>query len=167
MLQGGLATIIAEPPLPDPLPGPGAPLSHLTDLIGLISQADAIDYAQQHQLFQQLGAALRSVDPEERRGGQDVLERFASRQDLYADVDQASARSGRTPKSLRRLILHQKSLSPNCPNVTTPLNQKRSSKKSTNPATPPVWIFHHPAPSAATVISTRERSSIAERHAHG
>ncbi|HZQ32092.1 MAG TPA: TIR domain-containing protein [Mycobacterium sp.] len=88
MLQGGLATIGAARPLPDPLPEPpAAPLSYLTDLVDLISGPDPLDHAQQHQILQQLGAALHSVDPEERRGARDILERFASRADLYADVD--------------------------------------------------------------------------------
>jgi len=88
MLQGGLSTFGAAPPLPVPLPDPpAAPLSYLTDLIDLITQSEPLDHAQQHVVVQQLSAALESVDPEERRGGKDILERFISRADLYADVD--------------------------------------------------------------------------------
>jgi len=90
LIQGGLSTIASAPALPDPLPErPGAPLSYLTDLIDLITQPAHIDHERQHQVLQQIRAALRSVDPEERRGGQDILDRFASRSDLYADVDHA------------------------------------------------------------------------------
>jgi ABC-type amino acid transport substrate-binding protein len=97
MLQGGLGSVPAAPPLPDPLPEPpAAPLSYLTVLVDLVTHHKPLDHAQQHQILQQLGAALRSVDPEERRGGQDILERFASRADVYADVD-------RTISALRQL----------------------------------------------------------------
>lgn len=92
-LQGALATQPAAPPLPDPLPEPPkAPLSYLTDLIDTISQAGAIDHDQQHQILRQLEPALTSLDPLERRGGSDILERFSRRSDLYADVDRAITR---------------------------------------------------------------------------
>jgi hypothetical protein len=97
MLEGGLAVVPAAPPLPDPLPEPpAAPLSYLTELVDLVAQPNALDHAQQHQILQQLGEALRSVDREERGGGRDTLERFASRADIYADVD-------RTIGALRQL----------------------------------------------------------------
>jgi hypothetical protein len=92
-LQGGLGTVPPAPPLPDPLPEPpAAPLSYLTDLVDLVARPDPLHHAQQQQILQQLRAAVRSVDPEERRGGRDVLERFASRTDQYADVEQEITR---------------------------------------------------------------------------
>ncbi len=87
-LQGGLATLPPAPPLPEPLPEPPAPpLSYLTNLVDLATKADPLDYEQQHQVLLQLETALRSTDPEERRGGHDIMERFSSRRDIYADVD--------------------------------------------------------------------------------
>jgi len=87
ILQGSLVTVPPAPPLSDRLPQPpAAPLSYLTDLVDLVARTDELDLAEQHQALQQLGAALRSVDPEERQGGQYVLERFACRADLDADV---------------------------------------------------------------------------------
>jgi TIR domain len=96
-LQRALGTVPPAPPLPDPLPEPpAAPLSDLTDLMDLVAHPNPLDHAQQRQILQQLGAALRSVDPLERGGGQDILERFASRPDVYPDVD-------RTISALRQL----------------------------------------------------------------
>ncbi len=93
MLQGGLATLPPAPALPEPLPEPpDAPLSYLTDLVDLITQGNAIDHDQQHQILVQLEPALRSTDPEERRGGIDILERLSSRRDIYADVDRTITR---------------------------------------------------------------------------
>ena len=63
------------------------PLSYLTDLVDLVSQPDNLDHDQQIKVLSKLQPALRSVDPEERRGGRDILERFSSRDDLCADVD--------------------------------------------------------------------------------
>jgi adenylate cyclase len=92
-LAGGLATLPAPPGLPDPLPEPpAAPLSYLTDLVDLVSQAQAIDHDQQRQILNQLEPALRSVDPEERRGGSDILDMLSSRHDLYADIDRTITR---------------------------------------------------------------------------
>lgn len=86
-LAGGLATLPAAPPLPDPLPEqPAAPLSYLTDLIDLVTEGKALDHDQQRHILSQLEPALYSVDPEERRGGHDILEMLSSRDDLYADV---------------------------------------------------------------------------------
>ena len=62
-------------------------MSYLTDLVDLVSQPDALDHDQQRQVLFKLEPALRSVDPEERLGGRDILERFSSRDDVYADVD--------------------------------------------------------------------------------
>ena len=81
------ATLPAAPPLPDPLPEqPAAPLSYLTDLIDLVTEGKALDHDQQRHILSQLEPALYSVDPEERRGGHDILEMLSSRDDLYADV---------------------------------------------------------------------------------
>jgi TIR domain len=92
-LQGALAALPPAPPLPDPLPEPpAAPLSYLTDLIDLITETGALDHDQQHQILHQLEPALTSLDPLERRGGRDILERFSRRPDLYADVDRAITR---------------------------------------------------------------------------
>jgi hypothetical protein len=95
-LGGGLATLPAAPGLPDPLPEPPlAPLSSLTDfvdlvtyqLIDLVTQKDALDHDQQRHILNQLERVLRSVDPEQRRDGRDILEMFSGRDDLYPDVD--------------------------------------------------------------------------------
>jgi TIR domain len=92
-LQGALATLPTAPALPDPLPEPPkAPMSYLTDIIDLITQANALDHDQQHQILHQLEPALTSFDPLERQGGRDILERFSARGDLYADVDRAIRR---------------------------------------------------------------------------
>ena len=97
-LQGALATLPPAPPPPDPLPEPPkAPLSYLTDIIDLITQANALDHDQQHQILRQLEPALTSFDPLERRGGGDILERFSTRPDLYADVDRAITRLKQLP----------------------------------------------------------------------
>ena len=87
ILQGGLGALPPAPELPELPEPPAAPLSYLTDLFDLISESDPIGHDEQHQILRQLGTALRSTDPEERRGGRDILERFSSRSDLYADVD--------------------------------------------------------------------------------
>lgn len=92
-LQGALATLPPAPPLPEPLPEPPkAPLSYLTDIIDLITQPSEIDHDRQHQILHQLEPALTSLDPLERRGGRDILERFSARRELYADVDRAISR---------------------------------------------------------------------------
>jgi hypothetical protein len=92
-LQGALATLLPPPPPPDPLPEPpAAPLSYLTDLIDLITESGALDHDQQHHILHQLEPALTSVDPLERQGGHDILDRFNRRHDLYADVDRAITR---------------------------------------------------------------------------
>jgi hypothetical protein len=89
-LAGGLAALRAAPPLPDPLPdAPQAPLSYLTDPIDQVAQADSLDHEKQRQIVSRLESALRSVDREERQGGRDIMDRFRSREDLYADVDRA------------------------------------------------------------------------------
>ena len=86
-LAGGLATLSPAPPLPDPLPEPPAvPLSYLTDLTDLVAEQKALDHEQQRHILNHLEPALHSVDPEERRGGHDILEMLGSRDDLYADV---------------------------------------------------------------------------------
>jgi len=87
-LAGALAALPAAPPLPQPMPAPpAAPLSYLTSLADLVSGAKPLDHEQQRQVLVQLESALRSVDAAERQGGLDILERFSSRENLYADVD--------------------------------------------------------------------------------
>jgi hypothetical protein len=87
LLAGGLATLSAAPPLPDPMPKPpAAPLSYLTDLIDLVAEPKPLDHTQQRHILNHLEPALHSIDPEERRGGSDILEMLSSRDDLYADV---------------------------------------------------------------------------------
>jgi hypothetical protein len=87
-LAGALAALPAAPPLPQPMPTPpAAPLSYLTSLADLVSGAQPLDHEQQRQVLVQLESALRSVDAAERQGGLDILERFSSRENLYADVD--------------------------------------------------------------------------------
>jgi hypothetical protein len=87
LLAGGLATLTAAPPLPDLMPEPpAAPLSYLTDLIDLVAEQKPLDHEQQRHILNHLEPALRSVDPEERQGGGDILEMLSSRDDLYADV---------------------------------------------------------------------------------
>ena len=93
VLAGGLATLSAAPPLPDPMPEPpAAPLSYLTDLIDLVTMQQPLDHDQQRHILNHLEPALRSLDPEERRGGGDILEMLSSRDDLYADVDRTISR---------------------------------------------------------------------------
>ena len=79
-LQGGLATLPPAPPLPEPLPEPPkAPLSYLTDIVDLITQANALDHDQQHRSFINWSLPLLfNRSAEERRGGLDILERFSS-----------------------------------------------------------------------------------------
>lgn len=90
VLPVAVATLPSAPPLPEPLPKPpAAPLSYLTDLVDLVSDPNALDHDQQRQILFRLEPALRSVDPEERRGGRAVLERFSSRDDLFFDVGQS------------------------------------------------------------------------------
>lgn len=84
-LAGALAALPAAPPLPQPMPA--APLSYLTSLADLVSGAKPLGHEQQRQVLVQLESALRSVDAAERQGGLDILERFSSRENLYADVD--------------------------------------------------------------------------------
>jgi predicted ATPase len=92
-LAGGLATLPEAPPLPDPLPEPPpAPLSYLTELADLVSQPEPLDHGQQHRIVHQLDHTLRSVDPEERQAGRDILEMLSSRDNIYADVERTIAK---------------------------------------------------------------------------
>jgi TIR domain/Domain of unknown function (DUF4190) len=87
MVAGGLTALPPAPDLPDPLPDPPAtPLSYLINLIDLVSDQTVLTHDQQREVLIQLERALRSFDPEERRGGHDIYQRFGNRQDLYADV---------------------------------------------------------------------------------
>jgi hypothetical protein len=86
-LAGGLAALPPAPPLPEPLPdAPAAPLLYLTELVEVVSAEDPLDHDQQREILFRLEAALRSVDPEERRSGRVVLDRFSIRPDLFAGV---------------------------------------------------------------------------------
>lgn len=86
-LAGGLFNLPPAPPLPEQLPEPPAPpLSYLSNLIELVMQKGALGHDQQHDVLQQLEPALHASDPDERRGGRDILEIFGTRRDLYADV---------------------------------------------------------------------------------
>jgi hypothetical protein len=87
-VAGGLGSLSAAPPLPDPLPEPpGIPLSYLINLVDLAGERTGLGHDQQRHILQQLEPALRSADPEERQGGYDILEILSRRGDLYADVD--------------------------------------------------------------------------------
>jgi serine/threonine protein phosphatase PrpC len=86
-LAGGLATLPGAPPLPDPLPQrPAPPLSYLTNLVDLVSRPEPLDHGQQRDILYQLEPALHSIDPEERRGGSEILAMLSGRDDLFADV---------------------------------------------------------------------------------
>jgi hypothetical protein len=103
-LAGGLATLPPAPPLPEPLPEPpAAPLSYLTDLIDRVISPEPLGHDQQRHIIVELEPALRSLDPEERRGGLDILERFSIREDLYADVDKSVDRLRRLNDEAARL----------------------------------------------------------------
>lgn len=134
LLAGALTTLPAAPPLPDPMPTPPeVPLSYLTDLVDAVSGTKPLDHEEQRQLLVQVEQALRSVDPHERQGGLDVLERFSSRENLYADVD-------------RRLSwLKANANGPAAQPVSAPGPQSRSS----GPATPPPARPKAPAAPAA------------------
>jgi len=91
-LGGGLMSLPPAPPLPRPAPPrPAAPLSYLTDLVDMVSRAAPLHPEQQRQILVRLKPALRSLDPEERRGGLAVLDRFGSRADLASDIDRSIA----------------------------------------------------------------------------
>lgn len=89
-LGGGLLSLPAAPPPPRPAPPPPpAPLSYLTDLVDLVSRSKPLHPEQQRQILVRLKPALRSLDPEERRGGRAVLDRVGSRADLTSDVERS------------------------------------------------------------------------------
>jgi hypothetical protein len=88
MVAGALSALPVAPSLPDQLPDPPpTPLSYLTSLIDLVSEDGDLTHDQQREIVIQLERALRSLDPEERRGGRDVLQRLSIRHDLYVDTD--------------------------------------------------------------------------------
>jgi hypothetical protein len=87
-LAAALMALPTSAPLPNPLPTPPpAPLSYLTDLDERTSPQNPLSQAEQREVLESLEPALRSFDPDERRGGRRILERFSTRGDLYADVD--------------------------------------------------------------------------------
>ena len=89
-LAGGLAALPSAPQRPEQLPdSPPVPLSYLNDLVDKVSQLESLTHEQQRAILVQLQPALRSADPEERRGGHYVLDMFSRREDLYADVDRS------------------------------------------------------------------------------
>jgi hypothetical protein len=91
-LGGGLFSLPPAPPLPRPAPPrPAAPLSYLTDLVDLVSRPKPLHPEQQRQILIRLKPALRSLDPEERQGGREVLDRVASRAELASDVERSIA----------------------------------------------------------------------------
>jgi TIR domain len=102
-LAGGLATLPAAPPLPDPLPDrPPAPLSYLIDLLDLLDHHKELSHDQQRHILIGVESALRSLDLDEREGGLEILEKLSSRDDLFADVDQAVKRLQRLAKKPAR-----------------------------------------------------------------
>jgi hypothetical protein len=108
-----------------------------------VSQPDALDHEQQRRVIYQLEPALRSVDPAERRGGRDVLERFRSRHDLYADVE-------RTLTQLAQIQPDQPELSPTPPTI------------SSEPGLPrPRWRRRSTAVIAAVVLLLGEAATAA------
>jgi hypothetical protein len=88
-LAGGLTALPAAPPLPEPRPAPPrAPLSYLTELIDVVSAEEPLTEEQQRDIVHQLQTALHSIDPDERQGARDILERFRCREDLDSNVGQ-------------------------------------------------------------------------------
>ncbi len=87
-VAGALAALGPAPPLPEKWPDPpSVPLSYLADLVDRVSQDELLTQGEQRRILEQLETALRSVDSEEQQGGQEILDRFSKRQDLFADVD--------------------------------------------------------------------------------
>jgi TIR domain-containing protein len=125
-LASALMSLPPPPAPPQPLPSPpAAPLSYLTDLVDLVfAPRDGLTHDQQHQVLSRLEPALRAVDPEERRQGHAILQRFRNRDDLYADV-------------YRRLI----DLKPLNDEAPTP---PRASQPQPTPK--PRQLMSHPAP---------------------
>ncbi|HNP56648.1 MAG TPA: toll/interleukin-1 receptor domain-containing protein [Gordonia sp. (in: high G+C Gram-positive bacteria)] len=98
LVQRGLGSLPAAPPLPSPLPvPPAAPLSYLTDIVDIATQATPLDQDRQREVLLRLEPALHASDPAERQAGHDILERFGQRTDLYADVYRSIARLQGTP----------------------------------------------------------------------
>jgi hypothetical protein len=89
----GLMNLLPAPPLPEQVPEtPPAPLSYLTPLFDQVDNPKLIEREQQQQILNQLEPALESFDPEERRAGREILERFRRRPDLLASVYQSITR---------------------------------------------------------------------------
>ena len=91
-LGGAIGSVPAPAPLPNPLPAPpDPPLSHLVDLLDLITTPAPMDVARQHELVNQLLAAANSADEEERTGATELARRLAARRDLHPHVSAALA----------------------------------------------------------------------------
>jgi DNA-binding beta-propeller fold protein YncE len=158
-LAGGLATLPPAPPLPQPLPEPpAAPLSYLTDLVDLVSEPNALDHEQQRQILLRLEPALRSVDPQERQGGLDILDLFSGRDDIYADVDRmftwlrATAASEADPET----VVAQRAVT--TPPKTDPINTTEPRAQSPGPAKTQPATKTEPGPDLAPKAETRPQS---------
>ena len=102
-LAGGLTALPPAPSVPEPLPDPPeVPLSYLTDLVDQVCQPEPLNQQQQREIVYRLEVALRSVDPEERQGARDILDRFRSRRDLDGEVDRIA-----TQLTEARIVRHE------------------------------------------------------------
>jgi hypothetical protein len=85
-LFGALNALPPAPPRPEVLPkAPEIPLSYLSDLVDRVAK-ETLTHDEQREVVNELQPALMSTDPEEREGAQTILDRFARRDDLYADI---------------------------------------------------------------------------------
>ncbi|WP_077079320.1 protein kinase domain-containing protein [Mycobacterium numidiamassiliense] len=98
-LAGSLSALPQAPsPPPAPLPvPPEAPLGYLTELVDQVSSPEPLTENWQREINQQLQAALRSVDSEERQAACEVLDVFKSRHDLHVDIPNIATQLPRTP----------------------------------------------------------------------
>ena len=147
-LGGGLLSLPPAPPLPRPAPPPpAAPLSYLTDLVDLLSRPQPLHPEQQRQILVRLRPALRSLDPEERRGGRAVLDRVGSRAELTSDVersiialkklnnDATPTPQPRPPAPLARPV--QQLARPETPSASTPYAPSTRTSRDRRPDRPP------------------------------
>ena len=82
-LTSALGSIPPAPPLPQVRPTPPpAPLPILTSVADRVGRPEQLSYEEQCWILDQLRPTLNSADPEERRGGQYLLDRFSRRKDL-------------------------------------------------------------------------------------